>query len=258
MPDQTPNLGLTKPDFNQVTWHDEVNGNFDILDSVLGAVQSVPTLQIWENNTAYLVDDFVIDPDTSEFYQCLVAHISAATGTFADDRVVNPTYWILFADFATLAAQAAASAAAASLSASSASTSETNANTDANAAAASLAAFSTLSLLARFALYSSGLPGNNETLVRYEIPDAITFPAGMTLSLASSDVAATASAVFSVQKNGVTFATITFAAAASDGTFIAATPTTFAAGDLLTVIAPTPQDATLSGVSITLSATRVP
>lgn len=35
MPDPTPNLGLERPDFNVVTWHDQINGNFTILDSLV-------------------------------------------------------------------------------------------------------------------------------------------------------------------------------------------------------------------------------
>lgn len=63
----------------------------------------------------------------------------------------------------------------------------------------------------------------------------------------------TATAVFSVQKNGVSIGTITIA---TGGTFTFATTgsglESFAAGDRLTIIAPSPADVTLATVSISL------
>lgn len=90
MPEFTPNLALTKPNFNVITWHDEVNGNFDILDAAIAAL----TLDgLWENSTAYVIGNKVVDADDATIWLCNVNHLSAATGDFAADRTLHPTYW---------------------------------------------------------------------------------------------------------------------------------------------------------------------
>lgn len=50
----------------------------------------------WANATAYVADDLIRDTVTSETYKCLVNHTSAASGTFALDRLAFPTYWELY------------------------------------------------------------------------------------------------------------------------------------------------------------------
>jgi len=67
-------------------------------------------------------------------------------------------------------------------------------------------------------------------------------------------VAATASATFTMLKNGISFGTINFAAAANTATFTVAADTTFDVGDRLTITAPSPADATLADVFMTLRA----
>lgn len=85
----------------------------------------------------------------------------------------------------------------------------------------------------------------------------VTFPAGLTNSRATADVAATgASAVWSIRKNNVQFGTMTFATGASTATFAAATATGFVAGDILTLVAPNPRNATLSGIAGVLAGNR--
>lgn len=143
----TPNLNLEKPDFNVITWHDQVNGNFDILDDVIGS-----------------------------------------------------------------------------------------------------------NLHARYALYASLQPGAGETLVRYIITDDIIFPGSLSGSRGVALIPSVGSAVFSIQRNGVQFGTATFNASTS-ATFAGA-QTTFADGDILSIVAPGSVDATLSGISITLEASR--
>lgn len=71
-------------------------------------------------------------------------------------------------------------------------------------------------------------------------------------SLAHSDVAATASATFNVQKNGSNIGTLNFAASATTATFTLASQTFFVAGDRLSIICPSVQDVSLSNVGITL------
>lgn len=66
-------------------------------------------------------------------------------------------------------------------------------------------------------------------------------------------VAATASSVFTLARNGVSVGTITVPAAGQTGTVSVGANVTFNAGDRLSVIAPGTQDATLADVAITLA-----
>lgn len=67
-------------------------------------------------------------------------------------------------------------------------------------------------------------------------------------SFARARVAATASTVFTVKRNGSQVATVTFAAGATVGVWSAGV--TWADGDFATVEAPTTADATLSDITI--------
>lgn len=92
----TPNLGLILPKFNESTWHDQVNGNFVILDAALKAATGFSGITgTWANATAYVVNDRVVDAQTFQVYICNVDHTSASIGTFEADRTLHPTYWTL-------------------------------------------------------------------------------------------------------------------------------------------------------------------
>jgi hypothetical protein len=91
--DRTPNLGLGLIEFNFPNWADDANLNMQILDAALAAV-GVAIKGTWQNNTIYNVGDLVIDPDTSRPWRANITHTSAATGTFEEDRIAHPTYWI--------------------------------------------------------------------------------------------------------------------------------------------------------------------
>jgi hypothetical protein len=66
-------------------------------------------------------------------------------------------------------------------------------------------------------------------------------------------VAATAETDFDVQRNGVSFATMRFAAAADTAAFVAAAETVLEPGDVLSVVAPGTPDATLADVGLALA-----
>lgn len=102
------------------------------------------------------------------------------------------------------------------------------------------------------ALYDTDRPATGEQITKWVAPTAVTFRASLSESKGRADVAAAADAVFSLRKNGVQFATMTFALGASSATFVCASDTAFAADDILTIIAPTPRDATLAGVAATI------
>jgi len=91
----------------------------------------------------------------------------------------------------------------------------------------------------------AGTPTASATIMRYPFPHAATFPASLTLSQGVAGTAPSAQTDFDLRKNGVSFGTMRFAASATTATFIAASETSFVAGDVLTVVAP----ATLNGIA---------
>ncbi|MDD3030319.1 MAG: DUF2793 domain-containing protein [Alphaproteobacteria bacterium] len=102
----------------------------------------------------------------------------------------------------------------------------------------------------------NGAPTDSLVLLRYPFNRAVSFPLNMANSHAVSGVAATASAVFSLRKNGVQFATMTFAAGTALATFAGAA-TSFAIGDVLTIMSPSPADSTLADIGFALAGTRL-
>jgi hypothetical protein len=78
-------------------------------------------------------------------------------------------------------------------------------------------------------------------------------------SQAVAQIAATASTVFDVLRNGASIGSITFAIAATLGTFVTAGAgaEVFAPGDVLTVVAPSTPDDTLADIAVTFFATTV-
>jgi hypothetical protein len=103
------------------------------------------------------------------------------------------------------------------------------------------------------ALFVSGMPTANQLLFKMAIARPITIPVGATLSQAVAGTAATASYTLSLNKNGVSFGTITFAATKAVGTFTVSSSTSFVAGDVISVVAAATPDTTLSDVAITLA-----
>lgn len=99
--------------------------------------------------------------------------------------------------------------------------------------------------------FDTDRPASGELILKV-FPYGVTFYAGLVNSQAGAEVAATASAVFSIKKNNTQFATLTFGAGQTTGVFACAADVTFGAGDVLKITAPSPRDATLSGVAATL------
>lgn len=100
--------------------------------------------------------------------------------------------------------------------------------------------------------FSPDKPGSGENILSWLMNRTVTFPAGLTASRAKCGTAATATAIFSIQKNGVEFGTITIAAGGTVGVIASASDAIFAAGDVLDVIGPSPRDATLADMHVTL------
>lgn len=98
-------------------------------------------------------------------------------------------------------------------------------------------------------------PLDGELVVRYVIAEnGLLFPLNLSGSRAHAVAASTGVVAFSIRKNNVEFAQCVFSAT-STGAFTGA-ETTFNTGDVLSIVAPDPKDATLSDISITLSCTR--
>jgi hypothetical protein len=102
----------------------------------------------------------------------------------------------------------------------------------------------------------AGAPTASFVLLRYPFPRQVVFPSGLTSSQGVAGTGATASTTFAIQKNGSPVGTMVFAAAATVATFTMSSPTTFAVGDVLTVVAPATPDATLANLGFSLAGTR--
>jgi hypothetical protein len=92
--------------------------------------------------------------------------------------------------------------------------------------------------------------------MRFVAVRAFTLPASLTGSQGDAGTAAGASTVFSIKKNGTEFGTATWATSGTDATFAAASSTTFAVGDILSIVAPASVDSTLADISITLNGSQ--
>ena len=100
--------------------------------------------------------------------------------------------------------------------------------------------------------FAAGQPASGTVILRHVFSRAARLPAGATLSRAIAGVAATGPSVFALLKNGMVIGHIQFAAGEAAASFSVAAAVDFAAGDVLTIAAPDPQDATLADTALTL------
>lgn len=105
--------------------------------------------------------------------------------------------------------------------------------------------------------YKAGQPAANEVIARVPVARRTRLKIDLAGSHASAEAAATASADFDIRVDGVSSATMRFAAAATSGTFIAASETVLEPGQVLSLVAPSTPDATLAGIGFTLAGTLV-
>ena len=111
----------------------------------------------------------------------------------------------------------------------------------------------------KIAWWDSDRPASGEEIVRLSHDETVEYPAGLTDSQAEAKVAATAEVVFTISKvtpggspEEEDIGTITFGAGETTGVFAAASSVQIDAGEILSVVAPDPRDATLSGVAATI------
>lgn len=95
--------------------------------------------------------------------------------------------------------------------------------------------------------FGSGAPTGSEIMLPVTFVRTVTFPTDLVGSYGKLLTATTAAKSFDLQKNGVSFGTMSFGAAATTATF-SVTQTTFSAGDVFKCIAPVSADATLAGL----------
>lgn len=104
-------------------------------------------------------------------------------------------------------------------------------------------------------LYVEGQLTSSEVLLVHCAPVAYTLPVGLSGSFAKSTIAATASTVFVIKKNGSQIGTATFAVGAQSATFSFTTATSFVAGDVLEIDGPATPDSTLANIGFTFVGT---
>ena len=107
-----------------------------------------------------------------------------------------------------------------------------------------------------FPIYYNGKPGDAEIIMKVVAVRAFTLPSGLIGSQGYATTVSTAAASFGLEKNGASIGSVDFALGASTATFTFTSDVTFAAGDRLELIAPTPQDSLLAAISITLAGSR--
>lgn len=106
----------------------------------------------------------------------------------------------------------------------------------------------------------AGQPASAEVLIRIPFVRSVSFPDDFAGSqgVVGTDPASSAGVDFTIKKDGVQIGLMSFASGATTATFTTdSAAETFAAGEVLTVEAPNPQDADLSDVGFVLKGTKV-
>lgn len=102
---------------------------------------------------------------------------------------------------------------------------------------------------------AAGTPASGLVILRIPVTQTILFPDDLAGSYAVcvTGPADSAGVDMPIKRNGIEFATISFASAATSGTFATASASeTFSPGDILTVEAPNPQDGSFADVAFAL------
>jgi hypothetical protein len=106
-----------------------------------------------------------------------------------------------------------------------------------------------------FVIYFPDKPADGQALAVFYFANSVRFPANLVNSKFFMGTPPTADTTFNLQKNGTTFATVTFHSVGAP-TVVAAADTDFNGGsDLFALVAPSPMDATGALPSFTLALT---
>lgn len=98
-----------------------------------------------------------------------------------------------------------------------------------------------------------GVPGVSQLLYAEAFSKPITFLAGLPLAVCKSLLSATAATDIDIKKNGTSIGTIHFAIGGTVATFVFAAKVSFAAGDIIKLVAPASADATLGDIVFNLT-----
>lgn len=109
---------------------------------------------------------------------------------------------------------------------------------------------------ADLAVFMPGKPLDGATIMRFNVVREFTLPEDLVGSLFEAGVAATASSVFTINQNGSPIGTLTFAASGTVPTVSFSTAVDLEVGDVVTITAPTPQDATLADIGFNFLGSR--
>ncbi len=94
MATRTANFKFTLVDFDKIPWSDDEHNNWKLADAVLAKFISISNIQgVWENATAVTIGQRYVDPDLGTIWTVAVAHTTASSGSFLEDRTANTTYW---------------------------------------------------------------------------------------------------------------------------------------------------------------------
>lgn len=93
----TLNYQFEIPAFDFPNWHTYYARTLRTMDALFLIGTGITFVRgPWANGKVYAVGDVVVDMDVAtspNIYQVLVGHTSAATGTFAADRIAHPSFW---------------------------------------------------------------------------------------------------------------------------------------------------------------------
>lgn len=104
--------------------------------------------------------------------------------------------------------------------------------------------------------WTEGLTTADQLIFAHVVTDSFSFAADMLDSIVEAGTAATAQTDFDLQKNGVSFGTVRFAAAGTVATYVGVLATSFVAGDEIEMIGPTVPDTTLADLRVSLRGLR--
>jgi hypothetical protein len=91
---RTNNYNLGIASFDSPIWQLLYENAMDVIDAALFALSGIGNVVgVWDNATGYLLTERVVDDTDNTMWECISAHTSEATGTFAADRAANIGRW---------------------------------------------------------------------------------------------------------------------------------------------------------------------
>ena len=101
-----------------------------------------------------------------------------------------------------------------------------------------------------------GAPTASMIVFHHVFTQAVTFVASLTGSYVKAGTAATAQTDFDLKKNGSSIGTVRFAASGTTASYVSISSSSWAAGDILTLVAPATPDTTIADIWGTLVGVR--